>query len=157
MITLRKCYPFHLIIALCCISSIAFASPCSDSETVKTLKMLGNYRSALQTMGDCFKEVQKPLSFEDKIFFKHLMKQVLSIDNTTSLVEASENFQSVLENHPVLRELTPLFQFQSNFHEPEKQSTEKDNLLFSKVRQAEEQYYFTMIPVVFSLIQGESH
>jgi hypothetical protein len=142
MMFLKKYYPYYLIIALCGVSSIAFASQCSDSETIKTLKMLGNYRSALQTMGACLKDASNPLSLEDSYFFQHLMKQILSVDNTTSLVEASENFQSVLLNHPVLKELAPRFQFKDNFQEPKEQSAEQDKLLFSKVRQAQEQYYF---------------
>lgn len=123
-------------LALCWLPLNApLASTCSDSESLKTLRDKGEYRSALQEMDKCLAAASKQASAQDQALFNDLIKQVLTADQSTSSEEIYRNAQSVLKIHP----LSGLkFEFAQHF----KMHPTDDAKLFSKVRKAEEKYHF---------------
>lgn len=92
-----------------------------------------NYRGALQEMDKCL--APNKSSKEDWELFAILIEHVLKANDSTSFEQASQNFQSVL-SVSLFKGLT--FQFAHYFETHPKPDTK----LFSKVREAEEKYYF---------------
>ncbi len=111
--------------------SASFAGPCSNSEILKIYTEKGDYRGALRHLGYCLNLKGIKPSADDRRLFDELLKQVLAIEG-----EVYRNFQSVLKNHYILRELE--FKLASDF----KKHPKNDAKLFSEVRQANEKYYF---------------
>ena len=109
----------------------SFAGICGGSEILKTYTKNGDYRRALQTLGDCLNLKTIKPDVSDRRLFDELTKQALTTEDNVS-----RNFQTVLKNHYMLRELE--FKFESYF---KKHQTENDEL-FSNVHQANEKYYF---------------
>jgi hypothetical protein len=108
------------------------AAPCSHLPSVKNLLKQNNFRKALQHMDKCLSEFQQP-EMEDWKLFKALIRQVLTVSDSTSFEEAYRNFQSVLKTH-LLNGVE--FQFRDYF------DRYQQLFLFSEVREAPEKYYF---------------
>jgi hypothetical protein len=126
---------YSVVIALCCfLGRASIASTCSDSEFLKSLIEVGNYRSALQRMDRCLRASKQPEA-DDWQLFNELIKQVLTVSSSTSFEEAYRNFQKVLQIH-LLSGLK--FKLASYF---EDHPTDNHNL-FSEVRETYEKYYF---------------
>jgi hypothetical protein len=129
----KSLYQYILITVLCLFPlSASFASTCSNSESLKTFIERGDYRWALSEMDNCLTTMEKQ-STEDLQLFDSLVKKILSVNKDISFEEAYRNFQSVLKIQP-LNDLN--FELKHYFE------TDKDNQLFSTVREADEKYYF---------------
>jgi hypothetical protein len=123
-----------LILGYAAINGAAWATTCSDAETVKNFQNKGDFRGALQELDNCL-STQQSLANQDIVLFNELLKQVLAPNPTTSLDESYRNFQSVLKTH-LLSALK--FELADYF----KTNPEADGKLFTEIRQPEEQYYF---------------
>jgi len=128
---------YSLLIVLCWPpSSAAVTTNCHDTESLKTFREQGEYIKALNEMDNCLAlAVDKQPSKNDLHLFVDLIKQVLTKDYSTSLEQASHNFQSVLEIYLLNK---PEFKFAHYFENHPTENTQ----LFSKVREVGEKYYF---------------
>jgi hypothetical protein len=123
------------VVALCALPlTTSWATTCHESETLKTLQGQSDYRGALQDLDQCVSASETP-SQEELSLLNELVKQVLTVTDSTSQEEAYRNFQVVLKSH-LLKGVE--FEFADHFN----QNSKDDEKLFSDVRQAEEKYYF---------------
>jgi hypothetical protein len=128
---------YTLFIALCCPpSQAAVMTNCYEADALKTFTEQGEYIKALDEMDNCLAlAVDKQPSKNDLTLFVDLIKEVLTTDDSISLTQAYQNFQSVLGIHLLNK---TEFKFAQYF---EKQ-TPAYRQLFSEVRQNGETYYF---------------
>lgn len=135
MIYINKLLKQTVIITLCWLPvSASLAANCSDSESLKTLKETGNSVAALQELDKCLSTAEQT-SIEELTVYNDLIKQVLTNNESTSLDEVYQNFQSVLKLH-LLKDLE--FEFADYF----KENPKDDAKLFAEVRQEGETYQF---------------
>lgn len=133
----RRTLYLALVLSLCWfpLSNAPLASTCSDSEALKTLRNKGEYRSALQEMDTCLANT-KQASTDAQALFNDLIKQVLTVDETTSSDDIYRNVQSVLKIH-LFQALK--FEFADYF---EKNPTEHAQLISHMLLPRGEEYRF---------------
>jgi len=132
---LFKLSQFIGIAALCGLPlSAALATTCHESETITTFQAQGEHTKALQALDECLSASKTPTA-EELTAFNNLVKQVLTMADTTSEEAVYQNFQAVLKSY-LFKGVE--FEFADHF----KTHPKDDEKLFSEVRQSEEKYHF---------------